>query len=277
MSSAVGPFVVDEGLLPAKGDRAVVRIHNTNTGKIIRSTFPLDPISGHAAVRGDLIIPGINGSGAPVQLDFLDPGGARTGRLLPTSNASDLFDVPAIGLVEMSLVDAANPVVFVEAEKLGLTGLESPTSLEADNVMMQRLHAIGAFAGTHLNIVEDNAAGKNSLPLIASIAPPRKSISLDGEEIAADEGDLVVRMLSSGQPHRALPVTGAICTAVAMQIAGTIPNRLARSGQGIRRLAMPSGVIQVDAHVVDGAAGPSATSGTIFRTARRLFEGFVYY
>src|SRR6185503_1183493 len=106
MSSAVGPFAVDEGIVRPNGDTAIVRIFNTNTQKIIRSTFPLD--DGRAATDGDLTIPGVAGTGAPVRLDFLAPGGATTGRLLPTGHAIDRLDVPGLGPIEVSMVDAAN-------------------------------------------------------------------------------------------------------------------------------------------------------------------------
>src|ERR1700760_4277930 len=140
MSSAVGPFAVDEGIMRPNGDTAVLRIFNTNTGKIIRSTFPLQ--DGRAATDGDLAIPGVAGTGAPVRLDFLTPGGATTGRLLPTGQAIDRLDVPGIGPIEVSMVDAANACVFVRARDLGLTGRELPEGLERDPSRLERLQAI---------------------------------------------------------------------------------------------------------------------------------------
>jgi 2-methylaconitate cis-trans-isomerase PrpF len=124
ISSAVGPFAVDEGLVQVAADRATVRIFNTNTGKIIRAEFPL--VGGRAAIEGDLPIDGVSGTGAPVRLAFLDPGGATTGRLLPTGQAIDLLTPPAQSPIRVSLVDAANPVVFLAATDLGLEGDETP-------------------------------------------------------------------------------------------------------------------------------------------------------
>src|SRR5260370_12419294 len=124
VSSAVGPFAVDEGIVAEQGDEAVVRIHNTNTKKIIVSRFRMD--DGAAAVDGDFVLPGVAGTGAPVRLDFLDPGGAGTGKLLPTGNTLDEIEADGYGRIEASMRDAANPCVFVTAEALGMTGVEIP-------------------------------------------------------------------------------------------------------------------------------------------------------
>ncbi len=121
MSSAVGPFAVDEGLVKANGAEAVVRIHNTNTQKLIVARFAMD--DGRAAADGDFALPGVAGTGAPVRLEFLEPGGAGTGRLLPTGNVIDRLDVAGLGIIEVSMIDAANPCVFVAAESLGMTGM----------------------------------------------------------------------------------------------------------------------------------------------------------
>src|SRR3954452_11334247 len=128
MSSAVGPFAVDEGIVRPNGDTAVVRIFNTNTGKVIRSSFPLQ--DGRAAVDGDQAIPGVAGTGAPIRLDFLSPGGAITGRLLPTGNVVDRLHVAGLGEIEVSIIDAAAACVFVRAGDVGLTGTELPDVLE---------------------------------------------------------------------------------------------------------------------------------------------------
>lgn len=276
MSAAMGPFAVDEGLLQCRGDEATVRIHNTNTRKIIRATFPL--AEGRAAIDGDLVIPGVAGSGAPVRLDFLAPGGAATGRLLPSGRTSDRLRIPGIGEVEASIVDAANLCVFVAAADLGLSGTELPEALERDGAALERLRAVGLAAVMALGLAPEADAARRKLPLIALVAAPTDAPTLSGEAIAADASDLCIRMLSSGQPHRALPATGAVCTAVAMGLPGSVAHRLARPSSGApRRLAMPSGVITVDASVAlrDGLCEVEA--GTLYRTARRLFDGHVCY
>ncbi len=145
MSSAMGPFAVDEGLVPVSGEEALVRIHNTNTNKIIHSRFALD--EGSAAVDGVEALPGVAGTGAPVRLEFLDPGGAGTGRLLPTGNVVDTLYPEGYEPVQASLVDSANPAVFVTAADLGLSGTELPADLDARADLMERLQAIRQAGG----------------------------------------------------------------------------------------------------------------------------------
>jgi 2-methylaconitate cis-trans-isomerase PrpF len=115
------------------------------------------------------------------------------------------------------------------------------------------------------------------IPLIAFVSAPQDAVTLSGERIEAASVDLTVRMISNGQPHRALPVTGSLCTAVAAGIPETLAGRLRRPGAaGTIRLGMPSGVLTVGAELLKTDAGWSATRGSFYRTARRLFEGFVY-
>ena len=158
MSSAVGPFAVDEGIVRPNGDTAVVRIFNTNTRKIIRSTFPLE--DGHSATDGDLAIPGVAGTGAPVRLDFLAPGGATTGKLLPTGKPIDRLDVAGIGPIDVSMIDAANACVFVRARDLGLTGSELPEELERDPALLDRLQSIRRLASVAMGIARDDTEAR---------------------------------------------------------------------------------------------------------------------
>ena len=278
MSSAVGPFSVDEGLLHPNGDQAVVRIFNTNTRKIIRSTFPLR--DGRAATDGAMAIPGVAGTGAPVRLDFLSPGGATTGKLLPTGNPTDALMVPGLGLIAVSMVDAANACVFVLARDLGLTGRELPDALDQDTALLEKLQRIRRLASVAMGIARDEEEARtiNGVPIIGFVAPPMDAPTLSGEAIAADQVDLTVRFLSNGQPHRALPLTASLCTAVAARIRGTLVNQvLGPNAAESVRIGMPSGVLTVDAEVSQDRDGLwTAHSGAFYRTARRLFDGRVY-
>ncbi|MBP0445873.1 PrpF family protein [Roseomonas sp. SSH11] len=277
MSSAVGPFALDEGLVAASADTATVRIFNTNTGKIIHGTFPVE--EGRARYDGDLSIPGVGGAGAPIRLDFLAPGGATTGRLLPSGAVLDRLEVPGFGMIEASLVDAANAAVFVRARDVGLTGTELPDMLESRPEVLARLEAIRRAASVRMGIALDaEAAGKvTSVPFVAVVAPPTDAPSLSGQNVRAAEVDLVARVISNGQPHRALPLTISLCTAVAARIAGTVvAEALSPSaGNGELRLGMPSGVLTVGAEVAREGGDWVARAGSFYRTARRLFEGRV--
>jgi 2-methylaconitate cis-trans-isomerase PrpF len=281
MSSAIGPFAIDEGLLarPDAG-RAVVRIHNTNTDKIIVARFAMD--GEEAAVRGDMQIDGVAGTGAPIRLEFLDPGGARTGRLLPTGRAADGLDVPGVGRVPASLVDAANPCVFVPAAAIGAHATELPAEIEGNARLLTVLEAIRRAASVAMGIAADReAAGALSIPFVGFVAPPTPMHLASGRELAARDMDIAVRMMSNGQAHRATPLTGALCLAVCARLPGSIANELVRrpaEGSGGIRIAHASGVMVVDAEVqADPGRGPRAGYAAVYRTARRLFEGQVLY
>jgi 2-methylaconitate cis-trans-isomerase PrpF len=280
MSSAVGPFAFDEGLvapLPDSRGEVTVRIHNTNTGKIIAATFHVR--DGRSVEAGELAIPGVAGTGSPIRLDFLAPGGAITGRLLPTGRVLDVFDVPGVGRIEASCVDAANACVFLRATDLGLDGTELPAAIEADAALMAKLLAIREHASVAMGVTADAVAARARItsPSIGLVAPPSAWRTLAGEMMTAADCDLAVRMISSNQPHRALPLTASVCIAVAAQIAGTLAQAACapRPAGAPLRLGMPSGVLTVDAEVAHGAEGWIASRGAFYRTARRLFEGSV--
>lgn len=280
MSSAVGPFAVDEGLVRAAGDGATVRIFNTNTAKLIHASFPL--AAGRTRYDGDLAIPGVAGTGAPVRLDFLAPGGATTGKLLPTGRPLDRLDVPGIGPIDISMVDAANAAAFVRARDLGLGGFELPDEIEAKPMLLERLASIRIAASLAMGIAASEAEARaiRVVPFIGFVAPPADARTLSGEIVPAADFDLAARVVSNGQPHRALPVTVSLCTAVAARIAGTLVAEAlspAAAAAGPLRLGMPSGVLTVAADVArDGAGQWQALSGSFYRTCRRLFDGRIY-
>jgi 2-methylaconitate cis-trans-isomerase PrpF len=278
MSSAMGPFAVDEGIVKVAGKEALVRIHNTNTRKIIHARFALD--DGLSAVDGDLAIPGVAGTGAPVRLEFREPGGATTGKLLPTGNVIDTLNVPGVGKIRASLIDAANATCFLNAADLGLTGTEMPDALDASTDLLDKLAKIRIAASIAMGIGKDaaEAAQKKTVPFVGFVAGPQAAPTLSGATIDADSVDLTGRMISNGQPHRALPLTVSLCMAVAARIEGSIVNQVARLNpdpDAEIRIAMPSGVLVVAAAVrkVDGAW--HAEQGGFYRTQRRMFEGFV--
>jgi 2-methylaconitate isomerase len=280
MSSAMGPFAVEEGFCEAPRDgEAVVRIHNTNTGKIIVSRFPMR--GGVPEVDGDLAIDGVAGTAAPVRLEFTDPGGAKTGRLIPTGRARDSLHVPGLGRIEATMVDAANPCVFIDAASLGKAGTELPDAIERDADCLAALEAIRCAASVAMGLTPDLAAAARvaSVPKVAMVAAPRETSTLSGRVLGRNDMSILIRMISVGQLHRAIPITGATCLAVAARVEGSIPHALAAGPDGPIAIAHPSGIVTVDSHV-DHAGDPArahAAFGAVYRTARKLFEGHVFY
>jgi hypothetical protein len=277
ISSAIGPFALDEGLVPAREPETVVRIHNTNTRKLIHAHVPVE--AGAARERGDFALDGVPGTGARIALDFLDPGGAGTGRLLPTGRPQDLLEVAGHGPVGASLVDATNPVVFVAAKELGLDGTERPEEIDGRPGLLERLEAIRAAAAVRMGLARtaDEATRTSpAVPKIALLAAPAPYRTLAGTPVDPSGVDLVARVVSMGKTHRAFALTAAMCLAVAARVPGTLAHALAAASAGDVRIGHPSGVLPVAAVVERGADGtPLARTVTVYRTARRLMEGAV--
>ena len=278
MSSAIGPFAVDEGMVKVSGVNALVRVHNTNTKKIIWSRFSLD--GGKAAVDGDLAIPGVAGTGAPVKLEFREPGGATTGKLLPTGNVADLLDVPGCGKYRVSMVDAANACVFARAADLGLKGTELPDEIDADPDLRGRLASIRIAASVAMGIAKtvEEAQKRAMVPFVGFVSPPQDANTLTGETLEAKMVDLTARMMSNGQPHRALPLTASLCMAVAARLPGSVvfdAIRPTSNPEAEIRIGMPSGVLTLAATVNKREGEWYAEQGAFYRTQRRMFEGHV--
>ncbi len=275
LASAVGPFAVDEGLVAPAGNEAVVRIHQTNSRKLIHARFPLH--NGQTEVDGDFVIAGVAGSGARIRLDFLDPAGAATGKLLPTGNVVDTVDLGEDGQFEISLVDATALFAYVDAHALGLTGAESPKEIEADAALMARLERLRRAAGVKAGLAATPEAIGLQTPRVVIVAAPVPFTALDGTVYHPDDYDIAIRILSMQRAHNAIPGTGGLNVGVATQIAGTIANRLSRpaNAAGEVRVANPSGLISVGAAVRHDADGWCADSAVLFRTARLLMRGEV--
>ncbi|MDA1099895.1 MAG: PrpF family protein [Proteobacteria bacterium] len=277
LSSAVGPFAVDEGLVAAPDGEALVRVYNTNTEQVFESRFTV--AAGKAQTRGDFIIPGVAGAAARIRLDFLDPAGSRTGALLPSGQVSDLVTLADGREIEICCIDATTPCVFAAATDLGLTATELPGDLETRGEVLACLEEIRALAGARMGLGETAAAisgASRASPKIAVVGPPAPMQLLDGSTLGAAAMDLSVRMISMGQPHRAVPLTGGMCLAVAANLAGSLVHRLTRPGAGGDiRLGTPSGAIPIGAKVHSAGPDSSVERITTYRTARRLMEGSV--
>jgi 2-methylaconitate cis-trans-isomerase PrpF len=287
MASAIGPFAVDSGMVGVEEDGEVtVRIHNTNTGKIIHATFPV--VQGEAAAEGSFAIDGVPGTAAKVELAFINPGlsshphpndsvlticsGSKTGKLLPTGNITDMLDG-----VEATCIDVGNPSVFIRAKDVDIDGTVLPDSLDSNRDLMSKLESIRRKASVAMGLSKDEASATQSIPKIAMVSPPTSHKLLSGETMDENAVDLVVRALSVGQPHRAVPITLAMATAVAARLEASTVNAITSKRSADRNgvtLGHPSGKIVVGAKF-DGNA--SLVHATVFRTARRLMDGTVYW
>ena len=271
LTAAVGPFAVDEGLVgPADGEAALT-LHNCNLDQRIETRFEVK--DGRAVVEGETVLDGVAGRGAAIRLSFLEPGGAVTGRLLPTGRARDTLDVPGIGPIPATMIDASTALVCVRAGDLGVSGVELPETIESDPVLGERLEAIRRAAAAAMGIAPETA----SVPKVGFVAPPAEASTLSGARLPAAAVDLTARVISMGRTHRALPLTAALALAAAARIPGTLAAEAARPGSAGNtavRLGHPSGVTEVGIDLT-ATDPPHLARVTVTRTAQRLMEGRV--
>jgi hypothetical protein len=277
MSSAVGPFAIDEGLVNVVEPITKVRIYQVNTKKLIVAEVPVK--NGLYNEQGDFAIAGIPGTGGKITLHFFNPGASVTKALLPTGNVKDTIDVAEVGKISISLVDAANPVVFVRARDIGLKGTEI-FEIDAGVEIRRKLEAIRAKAAVVLGLVatpEEASEKHQAIPKIAFVSEPQDYKSTTGQVIRGQDIDLVGRIMSMGTLHKAYAATGAICTAGAAKIEGTVVSEMLRElpdGQMIR-LGHPGGVFPIGAVMKRVRNTYEYQEAIIERTARRLMEGYV--
>lgn len=276
LSSAVGPFAVEEGLVPARDGDTTIRVYNTNTGKIYHAHFEVR--DGHAVEVGDFEMSGVSGTGARVRLDYIAPGGAKSPAFLPTGNVVDAIELPNGRRVEASLVDATNPVVFVRAADFGVSGHEGPEALEQQRQLMQLLDHVRRRAGVLMGLAAVPEAVPLSNPKVALVAAPGDYRTISGVDVHASDYDIGIRIVSMERLHRAVTGTGGMCLAAACQVTGSIPHQVARPlepGQDVR-IATPSGVITVAATAHRSPDGKwEVERVSVYRTQRRLMEGKV--
>jgi 2-methylaconitate cis-trans-isomerase PrpF len=274
--SAVGPYAVDEGLVEATDPITFVRILNLNTQKVVVAHVPTR--DGRFDPLGSYELAGVPRPASKLQLDFMFPGGAVTGSLLPTGRARDEIDVPGIGGISVSLVDAANPLVFVRAQDLGLSGFELPGEMDADPEILSRIEAVRARAAVLAGIASDASAATQtspSVPKLAMVMPPTDYIATSGEEIAESTVSLKATMMSMGRVHNTYPLTGAIATTVASRIAGTLVHEVAKDVDGGFVIGHPAGRLPMTADVRQAEGEWKVEKASGFRSSRRLMEGRV--
>ncbi|MFJ7755575.1 2-methylaconitate cis-trans isomerase PrpF family protein [Peribacillus muralis] len=269
ISSGVGPYAIEQGLVPAIEPVTTVRIFNKNTRKLITAEVEVE--NGQVKTEGSCSIPGVPGTGSPVYLSFNRAEGAVTGKLFPTGNPIDMIKTKD-RLIPVSIIDVANPLVFVRAHDIGLIGSELPADFSQEK--LKELEEIRAFAAEMCQFSDRKAATIKSpaVPKMTIIAPPMNYVDVTGTERKAEVMDLVIRMMSMQKPHQALAITGAICTTAGAYLEDTILSEMVNIRHEILRLAHPAGIMETK---VDFLAG-HIRAIKVVRTARIILEGYVY-
>ncbi len=279
ISSAVGPFAIDEGLIRSKEPMTEVRIFQKNTKRLIIAEVPVK--GGQYNEEGDYAIDGVPGTGGKITLRFVGPGGSVTGRLLPTGHTTDRLEIPELGEIEVSILDAANPVIFVRARDLGLKGTEV-YEIDGSDLIRQRLEAIRSKGAVMMGLAdspEEATRVSQDVPKIAFVSEPQIYQTVTGRTVEKEQIDLVVRIMSMGTLHKAYAVTGAICTAGAAGINGTVVQKslLEDSLETEEiRLGHPGGVLSLQAKLEKRGNGYDYKEAILARTARRIMDGSVY-
>lgn len=276
ISSGVGPFAIEKGLVEAKDGETPVRIYNTNTDKIIEAVVKTP--DGQVAYEGDFCIAGVPGTASPVKLKFVDPAGTLGHGLLPTGNAVDVLEVPGYGPVEVSIVDAANPLVFARAKDLGLTGKELPDELNANAEKLDLLETVRGLAAVKLGLIEDytrSAWETPGIPKMTFVAEADDYVNGDGKEIKKEQIDLLSRMMSMQKTHPSYAMTGAMCTAAAAVVPGSIVNGVLPADVDTQfiRIGHPGGILECGVDYTENGPCPEIQDTFGFRTANLLMEG----
>lgn len=279
ISSAVGPFAIDMGLVEPVEPVTTVRIHMTNTGRILTAQVPVK--GGKAAVEGDFAIDGVPGTGARITLDWSDVVGGITGRLLPTGSPKDVIQAGGKAYT-VSVVDAGNVVVFIRAEELGLTGTETPAQIDGDAALMDRIEEIRGKVCQKIGLVERWEDAKQVTPyqpFFAMVSPPAAHTCFNGVRVEADQVDVVSRLTFMLKMHKAYPVTGTVATGAVARVKGSVVwdllSEKAREEE-VLRIGHPSGIIPIEALADSGEEDTQIKKLGVYRTARMIMEGQVY-
>ncbi|MBK6336763.1 MAG: 2-methylaconitate cis-trans isomerase PrpF [Betaproteobacteria bacterium] len=282
LSSAVGPFAICAGLVPAPPEGlATVRIWQANIGKPIIARVPMR--GGEVVEDGDFELDGVAFSGAEIALEFVDPGAdggeaARSG-LFPTGHRLDRLAIPGVGQVEATLIDAGNPTIFIDAEGMGLRGTELQSDVNGNQNILARAEAIRAHGAVAMKLVATPGEATRTrphTPKLALVAPPTDYVAANGTTIRADTVDLLARIFSMGALHHAMTGTGAVAIAAAAAIPGTVVSRVAATdSEGKLRFGHPSGTLTVGAQAVEANGAWTIEKVRMSRSARRLMEGWV--
>ena len=275
LSGAVGPYAVQEGIIKPKEGENLVRIYQVNTDKIIHSTFQVK--DGKPLIEGDYSIAGVHGAGSKVRLDYIEPGGSGTGKLLPTGNVIDEIEIKDYGKIKVSIVDAATPLVYLLAEDIGLKGTETPDELDAKTDKMNLIQKIRRKSAHIIGLSNSENEASMNTPRIGIVTSPKDYVSLDKTKISSNDQDITTRMFSMEKTHKAIMGTAGVNIGVAAAIDGTIPNKVKRKNSDPLELRAgnPSGIMTAGAIIENKNGKPFAKSAIFFRTFRPLMRGEV--
>ena len=260
MLVAVGPFAIDQGIIPAQNGETLVRIYNVNTQSVVEAIVQTP--GGEVNYEGTAAIDGVPGTAAPVGINFTAAIGSVTQKLLPTGKPLDIIDG-----IEVSCVDVAMPTIQMRAAAFGKTGYESANALDADKALFKRMEAIRIKAGALMGMGD---VAKSVVPKIALLSAPRYG------------GLLCVRYFVPHTCHKSLAVTGTVCLASSCAIPGTVAEQIAgrakvpQAPQGIVEIEHPSGKIAIDLDADFSNGRQALRRAALVRTARRIFAGQVY-
>ncbi|KQZ77564.1 3-methylitaconate isomerase [Rhodanobacter sp. Root561] len=283
LSAAVGPFAIAGGLVdPARVPRdgiATVRIWQANIGKTIIAHVPMT--DGAVQETGDFELDGVTFPAAEVQLEFLDPAAEEDGAggaMFPTGHLVDDLEVPGVGTLKATMINAGIPTIFVQADAIGYTGTELQEAVNGDATALAMFEAIRAHGALRMGLIKslDEIATRQHTPKVAFVARSADYVASSGKPVKADDIDLLVRAMSMGKLHHAMMGTAAVAIGTAAAIPGTLVNIAAGGGERQAvRFGHPSGTLRVgaEATLVDGAW--TVTKAIMSRSARVLMEGWV--
>ena len=281
ISSAVGAYGVYEGYVTPQEPVTEVRVFNTNLNRVLTIEVPVE--KGRPLEAGTYAVPGVPGTGARILVDFADTAGGATGALLPTGNVVDRLDVEGAGVLEVSLVDIGNAHVFVRARDLGLKGTETPSELDADKALRDRLEKIRGAAAVRMGMIKDAARSREqspATPILGIVSPPASYRNeINGEDVNGDEVDLVSRLMFMQQTHKTYAGTSTVCTGVAARLPGSLVHEVSRlqtRDASTVRIGHPAGVIETETRLDRVPGGWTVQRATLGRTARRIMEGYVF-
>ncbi len=281
MTAAVGPFAVEEGLVEIQEPITTVHMLNRNTDKTIDVTVPIDPETKTFAQEGDCSIAGVDGTAAELNVKFLNPAGAKTGKLLPTGNVKDTLEIPGFGTIEASILDVSNPMVIVRAEDIGATGMELPEEVNANQELsdlLEKIRGTGACMMGFAKDLEDAEKNSPAVPKVGFVTSPKSYTEIGGTDVKAEDMDVCARVISVFKCHKASPLTAASSIAVAAAMEGSIVAE-AMGGAvntGNVKIGHPSGIMTMVPALEEKNGEITVPSVGVQRTARRIMDGTLY-